>query len=124
MDGYGYGGKTPFPLCDVVISISPSAARLFCLWRLGVDLYRGSFMKVSSFYMAKAVDTNTSTDTGGSCPYGYSLNFLEASNASPFDLGVSETHNSSLICPDFVIKGCIPERKHLKRRFPRSVTKE
>jgi hypothetical protein len=83
MDGYGDGGRTPFPLCDVVISISPSAARLYCLLCLGVDLYRASFTKVSSFYMAKAVDTNTSIDMCGSCPYGCSLNFLEASNMSP-----------------------------------------
>jgi hypothetical protein len=79
MDGDGDGGRTPFPLCDVVISISPSVAMLSCLRRLEVDLYRGSFPKVARFDMVKAVDTNT----GRSYPYGYSLNLLEVSNASP-----------------------------------------
>jgi hypothetical protein len=36
----------------------------------------------------------------------------------PVDLGVLETHNFSLICPDFLHKECILERKYLKRRFP------
>jgi hypothetical protein len=39
----------------------------------------------------------------------------------PFDLGVLETHISLLIRLDFVIKWCIHERKHLKRRFPHLV---
>jgi hypothetical protein len=76
MDGDGDGGRTPSPRCDVVISISPSATvfSICSAWR--VNLYRGSFTKVSRFDMAKAVDTNTGADTGGSCPYGSSLNLL------------------------------------------------
>jgi hypothetical protein len=40
-------------------------------------------MKVATFDVAKAVNTDTSVDTGGFCPYGCSLNLLEVSNASP-----------------------------------------
>jgi hypothetical protein len=39
-----------------------SATLSLRLWRLGVNLYRGSFTKVARFDVAKAVDT----DTGGS----------------------------------------------------------
>jgi hypothetical protein len=40
-------------------------------------------MKFARFDMAKAVDTDTGTDTGGSCLYGCPLNSLEVSYTSP-----------------------------------------
>jgi hypothetical protein len=40
-------------------------------------------MKVARFDMAKAVDTDTGADTGGSYPYGFPINSLEVSYASP-----------------------------------------
>jgi hypothetical protein len=49
----------------------------------GVDLYRGSVMKVTRFDVAKAVAIDMFADTGGSYPYGCLLNSLEVSHASP-----------------------------------------
>jgi hypothetical protein len=51
--------------------------------RLRVELYRGPFMKVARFDVAKAMDVNTGADMGGFCPYGCPLNSLEVSYASP-----------------------------------------
>jgi hypothetical protein len=40
-------------------------------------------MKVVRFDVAKAVDADTGTNTGGFCPYGCPLNSLEVSYAGP-----------------------------------------
>jgi hypothetical protein len=80
-------------------------------------------MKVARFDVAKAVAINTGVDTcvgryGRVLPVWLPVKLSGSQQREPFDLGVLETHNSSLIHPDFVHKECNPERKYLKRRFP------
>lgn len=69
--------------------ISSSDAMCWRLWlspslrRLGVDLYRGPFTKVSRVNLAEAVAPDTGGDMGWLCPYACSLNSQLASSMRP-----------------------------------------
>jgi hypothetical protein len=117
MDGDGDGVKTPFPLCDVVISISPPL--LFCgAWG---SIYIEAPSQKSLGLMRRRRWTPIQAPIRLVLPVWLLVKPSSGQQREPFDFGVLETHNSLLIHLNFVIIGCIPERKRLKRILPHLV---
>jgi hypothetical protein len=63
-------------------------------------------MKVARFDMAKAVDTDTALIRAGPGRMAARQTFPGGQQREPLELGVLETHNSSLILLDFFHKVC------------------